>query len=171
MATPRVRAGGGPAAVAYVLRKGREAGGFLRLYRRLRSRNACQTCALGLGGQRGGMTNEAGPVTEGCKKPVQAQAGDMAPPIPESWFRATPIATMERLGSADFERVGRLAFPLIAEDGATHFRRASWDEALDRAGAALRDAPPEQVFFYASGRSSNEAAFLLQLVARAFGTA
>jgi molybdopterin-dependent oxidoreductase alpha subunit len=171
MATPRVRAGGGPAAVAYVLRKGREAGGLLRLYRRLRSRNACKTCALGMGGQRGGMTNEAGRFPEVCKKSVQAQAGDMAPPIPESWVRATPIETMERLGSADFERLGRLAFPLIAEERATHFRRASWEEALDRAGAALRDAPPEQVFFYASGRSSNEAAFLLQLVARAFGTA
>src|SRR5205814_9431675 len=32
-------------------------------------------------------------------------------------------------------------------------------------------ARPEQTFFYSSGRSSNEAAFLMQLVARAYGTA
>src|SRR5207248_571833 len=39
------------------------------------------------------------------------------------------------------------------------------------AGAALRAARPEEVFFYSSGRSSNEAAFLMQLAARAYGTA
>src|SRR5207244_1691795 len=50
-------------------------------------------------------------------------------------------------------------------------RLRSWAEALDRAGAALRAARPEEVFFYSSGRSSNEAAFLMQLAARAYGTA
>jgi len=171
MARPRVAAGGGLAAVAYVLRKGREAGGLLRLYRRLRSRNACKTCALGMGGQQGGMADEAGRFPEVCKKSVQAQAGDMAAPIAERYFRATPIAALERLGSAELERLGRLAFPLVAADGDTHFRRVSWAEALDRAGAALRAARPEEVFFYSSGRSSNEAAFLMQLAARAYGTA
>src|SRR5919197_715475 len=78
---------------------------------------------------------------------------------------------MERLGSAELERLGRLAFPFVAADGDAHFRRVSWAEALDRAGAALRAAPPDQVFFYSSGRASNEAAFLMQLVARAYGTA
>src|SRR5881398_546755 len=171
MARPRVAAGGGLAAIRYVFRKGREAGGIVRLYRRLRSRNACKTCALGMGGQQGGMVNEAGHFPEVCKKAVQAQAGDMVAPIAERYFRATPIAAMERLGSAELERLGRLAFPLVAADGDAHFRRVSWAEALDRAGAALRAARPEEVFFYSSGRSSNEAAFLMQLVARAYGTA
>src|SRR5438552_7334771 len=168
MARPRVAAGGGLAAV---MRKGREAGGLLRLDRRLRSHNACKTCALGMGGQQGGMADEAGRFPEVCKKAVQAQAGDMAAPIAERYFRTTPIAALERLGSAELERLGRLAFPLVAADGDTHFRRVSWAEALDRAGAALRAAPPEEVFFYSSGRSSNEAAFLMQLAARAYGTA
>src|SRR2546427_11557844 len=100
MARPRVAAGGGLAAVAYVLRKGREAGGLLRLYRRLRARNACKSCALGMGGQQGGMVNEAGHFPEVCKKAVQAQAGDMVAPIAEGYFRSTPIAAMERLGAA-----------------------------------------------------------------------
>ena len=78
MARPRVGSGGGLAALTYVLRKGREAGGLLRLYRRLRSRNACKTCGLGMGGQLGGMRNEVGHFPEVCKKSVQAQAGDMA---------------------------------------------------------------------------------------------
>src|SRR5262245_24797983 len=110
MAAPRVRAGGGLAAVRYALRKGRDAGGLVPLYRRLRSRNACKTCALGMGGQQGGMVNEAGHFPEVCKKSVQAQAGDMAAPIPERWFATTSIAEMGRLGSAGLERLGRLAF-------------------------------------------------------------
>src|SRR5581483_9942943 len=114
MHRPRVAAGGGLAAVRYVWKKGREAGGILPLYRRLRSRNACKTCALGMGGQRGGMVNEAGHFPEVCKKSVQAQAGDMAGAIDEAWFRATSIVEMARLTSAEMERLGRLAFPVMA---------------------------------------------------------
>jgi molybdopterin-dependent oxidoreductase alpha subunit len=171
MARPAVSAGGGLAAVLYVLRKGREAGGVLRLYRRLRSRNVCKTCARGMGGQQGGMVNEAGHFPEVCKKSVQAQAGDMAGAIDEGFFRRTSLAELERMTSAELERLGRLAFPILAEERDTRFRRVSWLEALDRAAAGLRASAPEEAFFYSSGRSSNEAAFLLQLVARAYGTA
>jgi len=170
VARPRVGSGGGLAALTYVLRKGREAGGLLRLYRRLRSRNACKTCGLGMGGQLGGMRNEVGHFPEVCKKSVQAQAGDMAGAIAEDFFRTTPLARLERLGSRELERLGRLVFPVVAGPGDTHFRRVSWSEALDRAAAGLRQTPPEEAFFYSSGRSSNEAAFLMQVVARAWGT-
>src|SRR5438067_6087838 len=170
VAHPRIRSGGGFAALLYVLRKGREAGGIVRLYRRLRTRNACKTCAVGMGGQQGGMTNEAGHFPEVCKKSVQAQAGDMAGTIAEEYFRITPLATLERLRSRELEGLGRLGFPLLAGPGDTHFRRVSWSEALDRAAAGLRATPPAESFFYSSGRSSNEAAFLMQVVARAWGT-
>jgi len=170
MARPRVAAGGGLAAVAYVLRKGREAGGLVPLYRRLRSRNVCKTCALGMGGQAGGMVNEHGRFPEVCKKSVQAQAGDMAGVIDEGVFRTRSLADLARCSSAELERLGRLAFPIVADEGDAHYRRIGWDQALDLAGRALREASPDAVFFYASGRASNEAAFLLQLVARAYGT-
>ena len=170
MPKPRVDAGGGFAAMAYVMKKGREAGGVLKLYRRLRSKNACKTCALGMGGQGGGMVNEAGHFPEVCKKSVQAQAGDMAGAIREEFFRDHSIAALQSLSSAELQALGRLAFPIVAEPGATHFRRATWREALDLAGGALAATTPERAFFYASGRSSNEAAFLFQLVARAYGT-
>ncbi|MGE5596145.1 MAG: FdhF/YdeP family oxidoreductase [Hyphomicrobiales bacterium] len=171
MAKPRVSAGGGWPAVFYVLKKGRESGSYLDLYRRLRSRNACKTCAFGMGGQRGGMVNEAGHFPEVCKKSVQAQAGDMGKFVTEAFFRETPIAQFERMTPRELERLGRLVFPVIAREGDTHYQRTSWNEALDLVGDAIRASTPERVFFYASGRSSNEAAFLMQLVARAFGTA
>ncbi len=170
MPKPLVRAGGGFSAIRYSLRKGREAGGVLQLYRRLRSRNACKTCALGMGGQRGGMVNEQGRFPEVCKKSIQAQAADMQRPIPESFFRDHSLAELERWSSMQLEAAGRLAFPLAWTEGTTHFRRIDWNEALDRLAAELTAAAPEQTFFYASGRSSNEAAFLLQTLARAYGT-
>jgi molybdopterin-dependent oxidoreductase alpha subunit len=167
---PKVATGGGLAAVLYTLRKGRDAGGVLKLYRKMRTNNACKTCAVGMGGQSGGMINEAGRFPEVCKKSVQAQAGDMAGAIDEAFFKRTTIEQMKALGSRDFERLGRLAFPVIAEPGDTHFRRLGWDEALDRAATAFRDCEPDRSFFYASGRASNEAAYLMQLVARVYGT-
>ncbi len=171
MGRKRVDAGGGFPAILYVFRKGWEAGGWLKLYQRMRTKNACKTCALGMGGQRGGMVNEAGRFPEVCKKSVQAQAADMAGAISESFFQATSIAQLGQMTPQMLESLGRVTFPLLAEPEDTHFRRISWDEALARTAEALQEAPPEEVFFYASGRASNEAAYLMQLVARAYGTA
>jgi molybdopterin-dependent oxidoreductase alpha subunit len=171
MARPRVNAGGGFAAIAYTLRMGQKAGGVRRLYGRMRQRNACKTCALGMGGQRGGMVNEAGQFPEVCKKSLQAQAADMQGPIGEEALRQHPLARLAAMTPAALEAMGRVAFPLIAEAHDSHFRRISWEEAIETAAKALRAASPERVFFYSSGRASNEAAFLMQVVARLYGTA
>jgi molybdopterin-dependent oxidoreductase alpha subunit len=148
----------------------RRAGGFVRLYRRMRSKNACKTCALGMGGRRGGMVNESGHFPEVCKKSLQAQASDMDGGFSEADLARYPIARLEAMTSAELERLGRITFPMLARHGDARFRRIPWDEAFDLAATALRGAPPGEVFFYSSGRSSNEAAFLLQVVARAYGT-
>jgi anaerobic selenocysteine-containing dehydrogenase len=171
MPKPRVSAAGGFAAIAYTLKKGRESGGVFKLYKRMRSRNACKTCAYGMGGQRGGMVNEEGSFPEVCKKSLQAQAGDMQAPIEESFLRDHPLRELESWSSLQMEAAGRLVFPIGCRAGDTHFRRIGWDEALDLTASALKEAPRDEVFFYGSGRSSNEAAFLMQTLARAYGTA
>ena len=74
MAKARVAAAGGWPAVFYVLRKGRESGSYWKLYKRLRSRNACKTCAVGMGGQRGGMVNEPGHIPSAAQNAEQAHA-------------------------------------------------------------------------------------------------
>lgn len=171
MADPLVSAGGGLPAIRYTLRKALESGNPLGLTRRLLSHNACKTCALGMGGQRGGATNEAGHFPEFCKKSVQAQAADMHGVITEELLARSPLDELRFRSSREFEAMGRLAFPIVAEDGDTHFRRIGWDEAITRTVTAFRAAEPGRTFFYGSGRSSNEAAFLFQLIARAYGTA
>ena len=169
MVTPRVKAAGGFAAMRYVLAKGRSVGS-VALYKRLRSNNACKTCALGMGGQAGGMVNEAGHFPEVCKKSVQAQAADMGKTITEADLARLDVTALAALSSAQAEALGRLTFPIVCGPNDTHFRRISWDDAMRTAAEGFTSTTPDRAFFYASGRSSNEAAFLLQVVARAYGT-
>ncbi|MEU4159025.1 FdhF/YdeP family oxidoreductase [Actinoplanes sp. NPDC026670] len=69
------------------------------------------------------------------------------------------------------EKQGRLIHPMIRRDGGAHYEPISWAEAFDVIGSHLRQLDsPDQAAFYTSGRASNEAAFLYQLLARAFGT-
>lgn len=171
MAQPRVNAAGGLPAISYVVQKAWRTGQFTETLRRLKSKNTCKTCALGMGGQQGGMVNEAGHFPEICKKSVQAQAADMQPGIPESFFATHDLDALRRLSSGEAENLGRLAFPVILRPGSDRYERVGWDEALTVAGNALRRADPRRTFWYASGRSGNESAFLIQLVARAYGTA
>ena len=140
------------------------------LWRAMRSRNACKTCALGMGGQMGGMVNEAGHFPEVCKKSLQAMASDMQNGISPDFFARYSIADLRTLSPRELESCGRLVAPVYAGAGETHYRVIAWDEALDRLAARLKASGPGRSFFYASGRSSNEAGFLLQLFARAFGT-
>ncbi|MBY0231042.1 MAG: molybdopterin-dependent oxidoreductase, partial [Gemmataceae bacterium] len=164
-----MKSGGGWAAVLYTIRQALRVGPW-RLWRAMRSRNACKTCALGMGGQKGGMRNEAGHWPEVCKKSLQAMVADMQRGLEPAFFRRFSIAQLRGLSPRELEWCGRLAQPVLAGPGDTHYRPVSWDEALDRFARQMRATPPDELFFYASGRSSTEADFLLQLFARLFGT-
>jgi len=161
--------GGGWQAIFYTLKTAHRAG-WLKLWRAMRSKNACKTCALGMGGQLGGMRNESGHFPEFCKKSLQAMASDMQGKIEERFFQTYSLEQLKAFSPRDLERAGRLAFPILAAPGDTHYRRIGWDEAFDRIAAKLKTTQPEKSFFYFSGRSSNESGFLLQLFARVYGT-
>jgi len=163
-------AAGGWAAILYSLEKSREAGGLWRLYQRLNSRNACKTCAFGMGGQTGGMRNESGAWPEVCKKSIQAQAADMQPPIALDLFERTSVRSFESMDHRTLEYLGRIGHPMVLAPGDTHLRPVQWTTALTAIANDFRRFAPDELTFYSSGRASNEAAFLLQCVARAAGT-
>jgi hypothetical protein len=54
------------------------------------ARNTCKTCALGIGGQRGGMRNEGGKWPEVCKKSLQAMVADIQGALRPDYFRTMP---------------------------------------------------------------------------------
>src|SRR6267154_1792337 len=130
----RPTAGGGWPAIWYTIRKARQAGGVVRMVRALKARNACKTCALGMGGQLGGMVNEAGKFPEVCKKSVQAMAADMQGRIRPGFFDAAGdgfgFDKLARFTPRELEASGRLVEPLIAEPGDRSYRALTWDDAI-----------------------------------------
>ena len=164
-----MRSAGGWKAIGYTLQTANRVG-WMALWRAMRTKNACKTCALGMGGQMGGMVNEAGHFPEVCKKSLQAMAADMQNGISPEFFARYSISQLRSLSPRELESCGRLVDPICADPGSTHYRVISWDEALGRVAARLKQTAPARTFFYASGRSSNEAGFVLQLLARVFGT-
>src|SRR5580700_8656909 len=115
------RSGGGWAAVWYTLRMARRVG-WRQLWKAMRSKNACKTCALGMGGQLGGMRNEAGHWPEVCKKSLQAMVADMQRGLRPEFFERWSIAQLRTLSPRELEWCGRLTQPVLAGPGATHYR-------------------------------------------------
>jgi len=166
----KVASGGGFRAIHYTFKKAREAGGLLKLYRAMRSRNACKTCALGMGGQKGGMVNEKGTFPEVCKKSLQAMVADMQPAIPPDFWSSHSIDELKSFSPRQLESLGRLNQPLRYRQGSRYYEPVNWEEAIEDIVNKLDRVEANRSFFYFSGRSSNEAGFLLQLFARLFGT-
>src|SRR5215468_1987502 len=99
----KLKSGGGWQAIWYTVGKAREVGGFWRLWKAMRSKNACKTCALGMGGQAGGMVNEAGHFPEVCKKSLQAMVADMQGAIKPKFFETYSIAQLQHFTPRELE--------------------------------------------------------------------
>ncbi|MCA9686471.1 MAG: molybdopterin-dependent oxidoreductase, partial [Myxococcales bacterium] len=65
---------------------------------------------------------------------------------------------------------GRLIQPMILRPDSEGYEPIDWPAALELVARTLREHGDERALFYSSGRSSNEAAFLLQLLARRLGS-
>ncbi|MDF0373294.1 MULTISPECIES: FdhF/YdeP family oxidoreductase [Streptomyces] len=91
--------------------------------------------------------------------------------VTADFFRRHTVSGLGRRSDLWLNQQGRLTEPMVKRPGADHYEPISWHDALGLLADELRslDSPDEAVF-YTSGRVSNEAAFLLQLFARAFGT-
>ncbi len=160
--------GGGTKKVLYTLKSAKRVG-LKNAAKALTSRNACKACGYGMGGQRGGMTNELDEFPSVCNKSVQAQITDIQPPIPAPVFEHS-LAELKELDGHELEHLGRLGTPIYKAADSDRYRPIDWDFAIEHTAGRLRATDPARAFFYSSGRSSNEAGFLLQLLARLYGT-
>ncbi|MFF3832886.1 FdhF/YdeP family oxidoreductase [Streptomyces sp. NPDC048511] len=91
--------------------------------------------------------------------------------VTDDFFRAHPVSDLAGRSDMWLNQQGRLTRPMVKRPDSDHYEPISWHDALNLLAEELRalDTPDEAVF-YTSGRVSNEAAFVLQLFARAFGT-
>ncbi len=138
------------------------------LWQTLLHKSACLSCAWGTSGQKGGFTNEIGEKLQRCMKSVEAIAAEIQPPVPSHVF-AQPIDELQKLNSYQADKLGRLSFPMILREGKSYYEPISWAEIYEIATSAFSKSP-ERVASYSSGRSSNEAAYLLQLMMRSLGS-
>ena len=140
-----------------------------KLWQTLLHKSACLSCSWGTGGQKGGFTNEEGEKLQRCMKSVEAISAEIQPAIAQSFFERQTIEQLQQLTSQEADRLGRWSFPVILSSGNTHYQKISRSEIYQLAQTAFQQNP-ERVASYSSGRSSNEAAFLLQLMMRTLGS-
>jgi molybdopterin-dependent oxidoreductase alpha subunit len=111
-------------------------------------------------------------VAEFCENGAKALADEATKErIGAAFFRAHTVR--ELAGKSDFwlGQQGRITEPLLLAPGAERYEPVSWEAAFALVAAELRELEAaDGAVFYTSGRTSNEAAFLYQLFARAFGT-
>jgi len=109
---------------------------------------------------------------EFCENGVKAVAAEITSRVVTADFFARHTVT-ELMRQSDFEleQHGRLTEPMCYDAKSDTYRPIDWDAAMALIAAHLQALPhPDQAAFYASGRTSNEAAYLLQLFVRLFGT-
>ncbi|MDH6196274.1 molybdopterin-dependent oxidoreductase alpha subunit [Mycobacterium frederiksbergense] len=89
---------------------------------------------------------------------------------PEFFARHT-VSELATWSNFALEDQGRLTEPMVYNSETDRYEPISWGAAFALVGKALADlGDPNQAAFYTSGRLSNEATFLYQLMARELGT-
>ncbi|WP_327175165.1 FdhF/YdeP family oxidoreductase [Streptomyces sp. NBC_01335] len=91
--------------------------------------------------------------------------------VTPEFFAAHPVSDLAGRSGYWLGQQGRITQPMYLPEGADAYEAIGWDAAFAIIAEELRAlGSPDEALFYTSGRTSNEAAFLLQLFAREFGT-
>lgn len=91
--------------------------------------------------------------------------------VTREFFAAHAVDELDGMSDLWLNQQGRLTEPMIKRPGSTHYEPIDWDDAFDLIAGHLRGLDsPDRALFYTSGRLNNEAAFLLGLLARVYGT-
>ena len=124
----------------------------------------CPGCAWGEGPQEGHIR-----FCENGAKAVNWEASGRG--VDADFFARHSITDLLAHDDYWLEYQGRLTEPMYYDGNGGHYRPISWSAAFAVIAEHLQALEsPDKAAFYTSGRASNEAAFLYQLFARAFGT-
>ncbi|MFD7440313.1 FdhF/YdeP family oxidoreductase [Streptomyces sp. NPDC059909] len=166
--TPRHAAAGLP-AIGHTLRIAQQQMGVRRTAQTLLKVNQkdgfdCPGCAWPEGDKRH--------VAEFCENGAKAVAEEATlRRVTPEFFAAHPLADLASRSGYWLGQQGRITEPMYLAEGAVRYEAVTWERAFAIIAEELRGlGSPDEAVFYTSGRTSNEAAFLLQLFAREFGT-
>ncbi|MBK1879445.1 FdhF/YdeP family oxidoreductase [Pelagicoccus mobilis] len=109
---------------------------------------------------------------EFCENGAKAIASETtAARIDAKFFAEHSLVELAEMSDYWHDQQGRLTEPMVLREGASHYSPISWDEAFGLIASEIGElASADEAIFYTSGRASNEAAFLYQLLTRALGT-
>ncbi|WP_328909585.1 FdhF/YdeP family oxidoreductase [Streptomyces sp. NBC_00234] len=156
-------------AVAHTLRVAQQQMGIRRTAQTLLKVNQkdgfdCPGCAWPEGDKRH--------TAEFCENGAKAVAEEATlRRVTPEFFAAHPVADLASRSGYWLGQQGRITRPMYLPEGAERYEAVSWENAFEIIAGELQALDsPDEALFYTSGRTSNEAAFLLQLFAREFGT-
>ena len=111
-------------------------------------------------------------IGEYCENGAKALADEATTShIGAKYFEEHSVEELSLRSDYELNALGRLTEPLVLREGSIHYTPISWEDAFTLIADELHNLnSPDEAIFYTSGRSSNEAAFLYGLFARAFGT-
>ncbi|MEV3929679.1 FdhF/YdeP family oxidoreductase [Streptomyces sp. NPDC049944] len=162
-------AAAGLPAVAHTLRVAQQQMGVRRTAQTLLKVNQkdgfdCPGCAWPEGDKRH--------TAEFCENGAKAVAEEATlRRVTPDFFAAHPVADLAARSGYWLGQQGRITQPVYLPEGSDRYEAVTWERAFEIVAEELTAlASPDEALFYTSGRTSNEAAFLLQLLAREFGT-
>ncbi len=108
---------------------------------------------------------------EFCENGAKATAWDLTSNrLDPGFFASHTVRELEGWSDFELEQAGRLTGPMRWDAASDRYVPVEWAAAFAAIGAELKGLDPKEVVFYASGRASNEAAFMWQLMARMYGS-
>ena len=91
--------------------------------------------------------------------------------VDPSFFSKYTVEEMSGWTDYKIGKSGRITDPMYLKEGASKYEPISWENAFKVIGDKLNSIKtPNEAVFYTSGRTSNEAAYMYQLMARQLGT-
>jgi molybdopterin-dependent oxidoreductase alpha subunit len=111
-------------------------------------------------------------IAEFCENGAKAVAEEATKrTVTPQFFARHSISELAARPEYWLSQQGRLTHPMVLREGHDHYEPIDWDDAYKLIAEHLNAlGSPDEALFYTSGRTSNEAAFLYQLLVRSFGT-
>ncbi len=109
-------------------------------------------------------------IGEYCENGIKAIAEEAQNKvIGKDFFSENSVSDLAKLSDYEIGKSGRIGEPLVLKGN--QYEPISWDAAFQLIADEMTHLDsPDEAIFYTSGRTSNEAAFLYQLMVRQFGT-
>ena len=116
--------------------------------------------------------DEPSKIGEFCENGAKALADEATTSqIGHEFFKRHSVEELSQRSDYELNKFGRLVEPMVLRPGKIYYEPISWEESYSLISEELEKLnSPDEAIFYTSGRSSNEAAFLYGMFARAFGT-